>query len=139
MYDRKTWVILALCGTLLAVNLYYGQQQAQEAARLRSIEEAKQKSLTPPPSDPAIVPATGLSVEAPPPPTEEETTVLENDEVIFTLTNIGGGIKEILSGFKDAFRIHPFRKLCISTFLIFPLLLKENSIPEIRAFSAFFA
>jgi YidC/Oxa1 family membrane protein insertase len=103
MYDRKTWVILALCGTLLAVNLYYGNQQAQEAARLRAIAEQKQRALTPPPSDPAIVPASGLSVEAPPPPTEEETTILENDEVIFTFTNIGGGIKH--AEFKKEFQV----------------------------------
>jgi YidC/Oxa1 family membrane protein insertase len=100
MYDRKTWVILALCGSLLAVNLYF---QAQEATRLRAIEEAKPKNLTPPPSEPALVPASGMSVEAPPPPTEEETAVLENDDVIFTFTNIGGGIK--YAEFKKEFQV----------------------------------
>ena len=41
MYDRKTWVILGLCGVLLAVNLYYsGQtQKAQAAARARETVE----------------------------------------------------------------------------------------------------
>ena len=36
-----------------------------------------------------------------------------------TVRTIGGSLKEILSSFKEAFVIRPFRKLCIATFLIF--------------------
>lgn len=45
--------------------------------------------------------------------------------------NIGGSMKEIINGFKEAFRYAPFRKLCISTFLIF------NAFNTIAAFSFF--
>lgn len=48
-----------------------------------------------------------------------------------SLKNIGGGLKEILNGFKEAFRIRPFRKLCFSTFLIF------NAFNTVASFSFF--
>src|SRR5690606_9626781 len=44
-----------------------------------------------------------LTVEAPPPPTEEEFFTLESDKVVFTFTNIGGGIKH--AEFKDEFEV----------------------------------
>ena len=48
-----------------------------------------------------------------------------------TLGNLGGGMKEILAGFKEAFGSAPFRKLCFSTFLIF------NAFNTVAAFSFF--
>lgn len=102
MYDRKTWVILALCGCLLAVNLYYSNQIQTEQARKRAAELALQKSQVPPPGVPTTSKAE-LTVEPPPPPTEEETVVLENSDIIFTLTNIGGGIK--YAEFKKQFKV----------------------------------
>ncbi len=102
MYDRKTWVILALCGGLLAANLYYStkNQAVQEAERAR--QAALQKDAAPQPDVPTTTTAE-LTVEPPPPPTEEETVVLENSDVIFTLTNIGGGIKH--AEFKKQFQV----------------------------------
>jgi YidC/Oxa1 family membrane protein insertase len=102
MYDRKTWVILALCGCLLAVNLYYSNQIQVEQARKRAAELALQKAQVPPPGVPTTSKAE-LTVEPPPPPTEEETVVLENSDVTFTLTNIGGGIKH--AEFKKQFQV----------------------------------
>jgi YidC/Oxa1 family membrane protein insertase len=92
MYDRKTWVVLAICGSLLAVNLYYSDknQRAQAAAAAR--DEALKKANAPK-AEPARETPADLTIEPPPPPTEEETVVLKNDKVEFTLTNIGGGIK----------------------------------------------
>lgn len=89
MYDRKTWVILALCGALLAANVYYS---SKNAAVERARQEALPKTAPAATVDPAAAPP-ALSVDPPPPPTEEATIVLQNSEVIFTLTNIGGGIK----------------------------------------------
>lgn len=45
----------------------------------------------------------------------------KNDESLAPLTvkTIGGSLKEILKGFKEAFGYPSFRKLCFSTFLIF--------------------
>ena len=47
------------------------------------------------------------------------------------LQNIQSSLKEIVKGFIDAFKIEPFRKLCISTFLIF------NAFNTIASFSFF--
>jgi YidC/Oxa1 family membrane protein insertase len=92
MYDRKTWAILALCGSLLAVNLYYQNQNQIALAKQRQQEEALQKAKAAAEA-PVKTTAAELTVEPAPPPTEEELVVLKNDKVAFTLTNIGGGIK----------------------------------------------
>ena len=60
-----------------------------------------------------------------------KSTKDDNSLIPLSLKNIGGGLKEILNGFKEAFLIRPFRKLCISTFLIF------NAFNTIAAFSFF--
>ena len=102
MYDRKTWVILALCGSLLAANLYYSTKTKAAQDAIRAREEALQKPLAPNLETVTTTPA-DLTVEPPPPPTEEETVVLETKEVVFTLTNIGGGIK--YAEFKRQFQV----------------------------------
>jgi glycoside/pentoside/hexuronide:cation symporter, GPH family len=51
--------------------------------------------------------------------------------VPLTWANFGGGMKEILKGFVEAFSSAPFRKLCFSTFLIF------NAFNTVAAFSFF--
>ena len=48
-----------------------------------------------------------------------------------TWANFGGGMREILNGFKEAFGSAPFRKLCFATFLIF------NAFNTVAAFSFF--
>jgi len=56
----------------------------------------------------------------------------DNDNLTpLTLRNISGGLKEIFSGFKDAFSYKEFRKICFATFLIF------NSFNTIASFSFF--
>ncbi len=92
MYDRKTWIILGLCGALLAANLYYSSQNQKAAAEARAREAAEQQSTAVLPDVPTTTTAE-LTIETPPPPTEEELVVLKNDKITFTLSNIGGGIK----------------------------------------------
>lgn len=92
MYDRKTWVILGLCGALLAANLYFSGQNQKAQAEARAREEALKQTTA------VVQEVTGkstaeLTIETPPPPTEEELVILKNDKVSFTLSNIGGGIK----------------------------------------------
>ena len=82
MYDRKTWVVLALCGGLLAANFYFKPTPPAEPPAV--IQE---------PSKPTDTSHAELTVEPQPPSTDEETVTLESSEVIFTLTNMGGGIK----------------------------------------------
>ncbi|MFN5580072.1 MAG: membrane protein insertase YidC, partial [Akkermansiaceae bacterium] len=84
MYDRKTWVVLAICGVLIALNIHFAPKKQPTPV--------KQSAMTEEVISDADAPS-GLSVETQPPSTNEETVVLENEEVIFTLTNIGAGIK----------------------------------------------
>lgn len=97
MYDRKTWVVLILCGGLLAVNLYFsGQQQkaeARQAAEKRAAEEAEKRDSTTYLKEAAKGTGAELTIDPPPPPTEEKLIDLGNDKITFTLSNIGGGIK----------------------------------------------
>lgn len=58
-------------------------------------------------------------------------STVDADYSPLTVKNIGGSLKEILKGFKEAFRSKPFVKLCISTFFIF------NAFNTIAAFSFF--
>jgi len=51
--------------------------------------------------------------------------------VPLTWANFGGGMREILAGFKESFGYKPFRKLCYATFLIF------NAFNTVAAFSFF--
>ena len=48
-----------------------------------------------------------------------------------TLKSVGNSLREILKGFKEAFKSEPFRKLCIATFLIY------NAFNTIASFSFF--
>ncbi len=102
MYDRKTWVVLAICGALLALNFHYASKNQRATAEARAREEALQKTK------PAIEPASkessaGLTVTPPPPPAEEELVTLSNDKVSFVFTNIGGGIKTAV--FQNEFEV----------------------------------
>ena len=90
MYDRKTWIILAICGVLIAANIHFS---AKKAAYERANAPVTKETVEPVSAADPVSPEAGLTVETPPPPTSEETVVLENDKVAFTLSNIGGGIK----------------------------------------------
>lgn len=93
MYDRKTWIVLILCGGLLATNLYYSSlnQKAQADAKKREEARRKMEEAIAPPTN-ARETSAELTVEPALPPTAKEQVVLKNDKVSFTLTNIGGGI-----------------------------------------------
>ena len=79
MYDKKTWVILTICGSLLATNFYYMNKNQQAQAELRAREEALQK-VAELGKDPASTTTAGLTVETLPPPTEEQLIVLQNEK-----------------------------------------------------------
>ena len=106
MYDRTTWIVLALCGALLAGNLYYSGKQQQHLREQEARERVLRQSetATPAATPDAATPETtaGLTVETPP-PAEESLVVLENDRIAFTLTNLGGGVKH--AELKDEFQV----------------------------------
>ncbi|PIX09238.1 MAG: glycosyl hydrolase, partial [Flavobacteriaceae bacterium CG_4_8_14_3_um_filter_34_10] len=62
---------------------------------------------------------------------KSKSTKNNNSLTPITFKTIGSSFKQILIGFKEAFSSVPFRKLCISTFLIF------NAFNTIAAFSFF--
>lgn len=84
MYDRKTWVVLAICGVLIALNIHFAPKKPVKTDKKSDTAEKVISDEDTP---------AGLSVETLPPSTSEQTVVLENDDVIFTLTNLGAGIK----------------------------------------------
>ncbi|MCX6873447.1 MAG: membrane protein insertase YidC [Verrucomicrobia bacterium] len=108
MYDRKTWIVLAVCGTLLAIGLQQSNKNAQDKIRQ---EQARQEALRkdqpaqpPAPAENPVAPVSpGLTVDPPPPPTEEEFVILATDKVVFTFSNIGGGVK--YADFKTEFQV----------------------------------
>lgn len=53
------------------------------------------------------------------------------DYAPLNINTIGGSLKKILKGFKEAFKSRPFRQLCIATFLIY------NTFYTIASFSFF--
>ncbi|WP_235298674.1 MFS transporter [Portibacter marinus] len=61
----------------------------------------------------------------------KDESTLNKDYEPLNLKNIGGSLKEIFDGFKEAFKSIPFRRLCLATFLIF------NSFNTIASFSFF--
>ncbi len=91
MYDRKTWIVLIICSGLLALNIYFQQQKA-ETERQQAQQEAEDPS-TIYLKETAAESTAELTIDTPPPPTEEELIELGNDQITFTLSNIGGGIK----------------------------------------------
>ncbi len=107
MYDRKTWIVLAICGTLLAWGMFEQSKQATaDRARQEQAAEQKKKELAAQPqlaAPPAAEVKPSLLAETPPPPTDEELVTLENDKVLFTFSNIGGGIK--YADFKTEFQV----------------------------------
>jgi len=62
---------------------------------------------------------------------KSKSTLDDTSLVPINRHNIANSLKEIVTGFKEAFSIKQFRKLCIATFLIF------NSFNTIAAFSFF--
>ena len=103
MYDRKTWIVLILCGGLLALNFYYASQNEKAKREQQQVEQAQKNERAaldlPLPRETTAE----LTVETPPPSTEEELVELSNDKVVFTLTNLGGGIK--YADFRNEFEV----------------------------------
>ncbi|MCB0443948.1 MAG: MFS transporter, partial [Flavobacterium sp.] len=70
----------------------------------------------------AIVPAVFI---------KNESTLNDNNLKPLTMKNIGSSFNEIIKGFKEAFKLIPFRKLCVATFFIF------NAFNTVASFSFF--
>lgn len=62
---------------------------------------------------------------------KSRSTKEDHSLVPITVRNLGVGLQEIFKGFKEAFRLPQFRKICFATFFIF------NAFNTIAAFSFF--
>lgn len=91
MYDRKTWIVVAVCAVLLAVNLFFQQKNAERAAEQRQAEASELGETL----EERIPEEVGSLEEMPPAePVVDATTVsLETGETVFTLTTLGGGVR----------------------------------------------
>lgn len=69
----------------------------------------------------AMVPALFLKSES----------TLDADYAPLTWANMGGALRGILTGFREAFQLVPFRRLCVATFFVF------NAFNTVAAFSFF--
>lgn len=115
MYDRKTWIIVSLCGVLLALGMVQQSKQAAAERARRAGQAAQEKEAAA-----AVVaeggetkPAPAMVVDPPPPPTEEELVTLETGKMVFTLSNIGGGVK--YADFKSEFQVaHPTERVRVN-------------------------
>lgn len=96
MYDRKTWIIVIACSVLLGVNVYYNQQNQKRIA------EQNPPAATAP-ATPGAPAGESLSVTPPPATMAERLITLESDEVVYTFSTIGGGLKE--AEFKHQFDV----------------------------------
>ena len=109
MYDRKTWFVLLVCGVLLAMNFHF-RSEAEKAKAADKDRQQKTEQDSNQYNQDATNRNTGnttgtadLTVDTPPPSTERKLVTLETDEVTFTLSNIGGGIKH--AEFTDEFQV----------------------------------
>ncbi len=96
MYDRKTWIVVGICAVLLALNLHFGKKNA-EAERTR-LEQERRTNIeqTPATGDGEAPVEPGILEEIDPEPeqvVEARRITLETDEVVFTLTSLGGGVE----------------------------------------------
>jgi len=88
-------MIVGVCGVLLALNFYYSSKTRQEQAAKQPPPEqvdGNGDAADDPAGDAKPAPGGDL-VEPPPPPANEELTTIETPAAIFTLSNIGGGVK----------------------------------------------
>jgi YidC/Oxa1 family membrane protein insertase len=98
MYDKKTWVILAICGILLAANTFFQQKESAKKAELQKQEEflknaqqtvAQKETTTSINQNNSIVAAIQTSNTS----LIETLVTLESPEASFTFSNIGGGVR----------------------------------------------
>lgn len=93
MYDRKTWFIVIACSILLAANIHYSTKARQEAAA-NAPKPPETPAAPAAPGTPEAVESGVLRNEPPAPPADEKLFTLETSEMVFTLSTLGGGIKD---------------------------------------------
>ena len=97
MYDRKTWIIVIACSVLLGVNVYYSKKNEQQLALQNPPTATSSASPSVPPTGDA------LKVEPAAAEIAEQEFTLETDQVRYTFSNLGGGLK--LAEFKNQYGV----------------------------------
>lgn len=99
--DRKAWIILIICGVLLAANLYLNSILREEQPKPTQNEQVDQGADNTEGPDEMELAGTTTSESLPAPEQEEQHTLTSSrlskdgkQEVVeFTFTNLGGGVK----------------------------------------------
>jgi YidC/Oxa1 family membrane protein insertase len=89
MYDKKTWIVVTLCSIGLALNYYYSPKNPPSSDGQNAYNQAAVAEVKNEPSNVENIPPVATSKEA----VKESLITIENDQVAFILTNIGGGVK----------------------------------------------
>ena len=97
MYDRKTWIVVIACSILLALNVYFTPKKPPAPVKVEGDPAAESAD---PAAEVDVDKPGSLVVTEPEAQQVEVLTVLETEEVKFTFTSIGGGLKH--AEMKDA-------------------------------------
>jgi len=103
MYDRKTWIVVALCMIILGVNFHYASKNREALAKAENERHQQELAAMPPapaagdvkPGDPATPgdKATLSPPVEPQPAAKEVLVTFDTPTAVFTLSSFGGGVK----------------------------------------------
>ncbi|MBB5350911.1 YidC/Oxa1 family membrane protein insertase [Haloferula luteola] len=91
MYDRKTWIVVVACSLLIAVNLYFGKQNAAAEQAAKAKEALEAPAQTPGEDGSAAEPGVLVEVE-PEPSADRQTYQLSTAGVRYTFSTLGGSL-----------------------------------------------
>lgn len=119
--DRKAWIVVTLCCTLMGINLW---QMSEQKARQKAYEAAHPNAIKAPdaakPANAAAPGAAATPGAAPAPGTAaalpEETRELKIDSVNYVLTTKGGGVKVAKLSGQDQVVLNELGKEAIGAF-----------------------
>lgn len=122
--DRKAWIIVTLCGALMALNFWYMQKEtaykqkiAQEKLEREKVEKAAKGTTAAPAAAPAAAGATTAAPAATAPSgAPEQTKELKAGSVTYVLTTQGGGIKTAVLAAQDQVVLNQHGKDAIGAF-----------------------
>lgn len=123
--DRKAWLIVTLCGALMALNFWYMQKETaykQKIAQEKLEREKAEKAAQGPSASAPGAPAAAGTAAAPAPAeatskgAAEQTRELKSGSVTYVLTTKGGGIKKAVLAAQDQVVLNLHGKDAIGAF-----------------------
>ncbi len=123
--DRKAWLIVTLCGALMALNFWYMQKETAYKQKIaqEKLEREKAEKAAQGPSASAPAASAAAGTAAAPAPAEaaskgaaEQTRELKSGSVTYVLTTKGGGIKKAVLAAQDQVVLNLHGKDAIGAF-----------------------